>query len=183
MLMGIWPNSTGMVPDWSLTLIVQMVLIGCVSMSRGQEIGFRNAIFKNLCVCGTLKYFDFFEQMLRTCLKCVMADTRLLLDPGLSWSLIIYVNKYTVPLISGSKYVFIKAESVNLQWRRIFPYFQIEMMASASERVNLDAPIWDQNTFLGRLKYYAWVTDPRLSMVSNSKLFEAQTLVKQYRYE
>jgi len=29
-LMGIWPNSTEMVPGWSLTEIVQMVLIGCI---------------------------------------------------------------------------------------------------------------------------------------------------------
>jgi len=33
-LMGIWPNSTGMVPGWSLTEIVQMVLIGLISRSR-----------------------------------------------------------------------------------------------------------------------------------------------------
>jgi len=50
--MGIWPNSTGMVPRWSLTEIAQMVLIGCISMSlsRGQKIGFQNAIYKNLLV-------------------------------------------------------------------------------------------------------------------------------------
>jgi len=43
-LMGLWPNSTGMVPGWSPTKIVQMVLIGCRSRSQGQK----NAIFKNL---------------------------------------------------------------------------------------------------------------------------------------
>jgi len=48
-LMGIWPNPTGMVPGWSPTKIVQMVLIGC-SRSRGQNIGFHNAAFKNLLV-------------------------------------------------------------------------------------------------------------------------------------
>jgi len=46
--MGIGSNSTGMVPGWSLTEIVQMVLIGCISRSQGQTIGFQNAIFKNL---------------------------------------------------------------------------------------------------------------------------------------
>jgi len=45
--MGIWPNSTGMVPGWSPTKIVQMVLIGCISRSRGQLISFLNATFKN----------------------------------------------------------------------------------------------------------------------------------------
>jgi len=48
--MGILPNSTGMVPGWFPTEIVQMVLIGCISRSRGQKIGFQNAIFKNLLV-------------------------------------------------------------------------------------------------------------------------------------
>jgi len=48
--MGIWPNSTGMVPGWSLTKIVQMVLIGCICRSRDQKLGFQNAIFKNLLI-------------------------------------------------------------------------------------------------------------------------------------
>jgi len=48
--MGIWPISTGMVPGWSSTKIVQMVLIGCIRRSQGQKIGFQNAIFKNLLV-------------------------------------------------------------------------------------------------------------------------------------
>ena len=43
LLMGILPNSTGMVPGWSPTEIIQMVLIGW-----GQKLGFQNAIFKNL---------------------------------------------------------------------------------------------------------------------------------------
>jgi len=49
-LMGFWPNSTGMIPGWSPTKIVQMVLIGCISRSRGQTIGFQNANSKNLLV-------------------------------------------------------------------------------------------------------------------------------------
>ena len=48
--MGIWPNSRGMVPGWSPTKIVQMVLKGCISRSRGQKIGFLDATFKNLFV-------------------------------------------------------------------------------------------------------------------------------------
>jgi len=48
--MGIWPIVTGMIPGWSPTKIVQMVLIGCISSSRGQKLGFQNAIFKNLLV-------------------------------------------------------------------------------------------------------------------------------------
>ena len=48
LLMVIWPNSTGMVLGWSPTKIVQMVLIGWISRSRGQKIGLQIAIFKNL---------------------------------------------------------------------------------------------------------------------------------------
>ena len=46
--MGIWPNLTGLIPGWSPTKIVQMVLIGCISRSQSQKLGFQNAIFKNL---------------------------------------------------------------------------------------------------------------------------------------
>jgi len=48
--MRILPNSTRMVPGWPPTEIVQMVLIGCISRSRGQNIGFQNAIFNKLLV-------------------------------------------------------------------------------------------------------------------------------------
>lgn len=51
----------------------------------------------------------------------------------------------------------------------------------ADSRINLDKPIWDQNTFIGRLKYFTWVTDPRLSLSSKQSLLEAKTLVSQYR--
>lgn len=49
------------------------------------------------------------------------------------------------------------------------------------QRLDLDNPIWDQNTFMGRLKYFAWVTDPRLSLCSTSKLMEAKNLLQKYR--
>jgi len=54
-LMEVWPNSTGMVPGWSPTKIVKMVLIGCISRSWGHKIGFQNAIFKDLLVYENLK--------------------------------------------------------------------------------------------------------------------------------
>jgi len=43
-------NFTGMIPVWSPTKVVQMVLIGSISRLRGQKEGFQNAIFKNLLV-------------------------------------------------------------------------------------------------------------------------------------
>jgi len=48
LLIGFLSNFTGMVPGWSPTKVVQMVLIGCISMSRGQKTGFQNATIKNL---------------------------------------------------------------------------------------------------------------------------------------
>ena len=52
--MVIWPNSTGLVPGWSPTNIVQMVLIGCICRSRGQKIGCQPSIiriYKMQCTC------------------------------------------------------------------------------------------------------------------------------------
>jgi len=49
--MGIWPNSTGMVPGWTLTKIVQMVLIGCICRSWGQKNRFSKGNFqKSSCL-------------------------------------------------------------------------------------------------------------------------------------
>lgn len=52
---------------------------------------------------------------------------------------------------------------------------------SNSKRLNIDAPLWDQNTFIGRFKHFWWVTDPRTCFVSDEKLEEAKVLVNQYR--
>ena len=60
-------------------------------------------------------------------------------------------------------------------------FFRSVEMAS-SPRIDLDSPIWDQSTFMGRLKYFAWVTDPRLSMSSTSTLLGAKNLVYMYRF-
>jgi len=50
-LLGIWPNSKGMIPGLSRIKIVQMVLIGCISRSRGKKLGFQNAFFqKSSCL-------------------------------------------------------------------------------------------------------------------------------------
>ena len=64
--------------------------------------------------------------------------------------------------------------------KKILIFFRsVEM---ASPRIDLDSPIWDQSTFMGRLKYFAWVTDPRLSMSSTSTLLGAKHLVQMYRF-
>jgi len=44
--MGILPNSAGMIPGWSPTKIIQMVLIGCKSRSHGSILGLQKSCLK-----------------------------------------------------------------------------------------------------------------------------------------
>lgn len=48
-------------------------------------------------------------------------------------------------------------------------------------RINIDEPLWDQNSFIGRFKHFAWVTDPRTALASDESLNAAKLLVEQYR--
>lgn len=48
-------------------------------------------------------------------------------------------------------------------------------------RINVDQPLYDLNTFVGRFKHFAWMTDPRTCITSNEKLEEAKRLVEKYR--
>ncbi|KAL6435196.1 hypothetical protein ACFW04_005343 [Cataglyphis niger] len=50
-----------------------------------------------------------------------------------------------------------------------------------NERLDLDKPLWDLNTFVGRWKYFAWMTDFRTCIVSESELLAAKKLCEQYR--
>ncbi|KAF2893306.1 hypothetical protein ILUMI_12862 [Ignelater luminosus] len=49
------------------------------------------------------------------------------------------------------------------------------------ERLNIDAPLWDQSTFVGRFKHFLWVTDPRTCIEKEDVLDNAKVLVEQYR--
>ena len=51
-----------------------------------------------------------------------------------------------------------------------------------AERIDIDKPRWDQTTFLGRFKYYAWITDPRTVLASKQSLEDARDLLQKYRY-
>ncbi|XP_035825243.1 sideroflexin-2, partial [Aplysia californica] len=51
----------------------------------------------------------------------------------------------------------------------------------AGNRIDLNKSPFDQTTFLGRLKHYAWVTDPRLSFRSGQQLHDAKDLVEKYK--
>lgn len=45
---------------------------------------------------------------------------------------------------------------------------------------NLNEPIWDLSTFQGRLHYYAWITDARLTLTPTNTLHEYKELVEYY---
>ncbi|XP_061189018.1 sideroflexin-2-like [Saccostrea echinata] len=49
------------------------------------------------------------------------------------------------------------------------------------ERVDLSQPVWDLNTFSGRLQYYRWITNPLLSLHSEPALYSARDLIQKYR--
>ena len=50
-------------------------------------------------------------------------------------------------------------------------------------RINLNAPRYDQSTYLGRAKHFFTVTDPRNILRTAKELDEAKELLVKYRYE
>ncbi|XP_065210791.1 sideroflexin-1 [Planococcus citri] len=48
-------------------------------------------------------------------------------------------------------------------------------------RVNIDAPRWDQNTYIGRLKYFFNVTNPLYILKTDEDLNKAKELVDKYK--
>ena len=51
----------------------------------------------------------------------------------------------------------------------------------SEERIDVDAPLWDQSSFPGRFRHFAWMTNPLLSLAPSSRLEEAKALVSEYR--
>ncbi|KAJ7325149.1 hypothetical protein JRQ81_018169 [Phrynocephalus forsythii] len=54
-------------------------------------------------------------------------------------------------------------------------------MTASITTFNIDAPRWDQNTFMGRMKHFFNITDPRTLLVSEHELDLAKTLVESCR--
>ena len=48
------------------------------------------------------------------------------------------------------------------------------------DRIDVRKALWDQRTFLGRLKHFFWVTDYRTVVVPTRRLYEAKQLLEQY---
>lgn len=46
---------------------------------------------------------------------------------------------------------------------------------------DIDAPRWDQTTFMGRLKHFFNITDPLTALLPDARLDEAKALVESCR--
>jgi tricarboxylate carrier len=49
------------------------------------------------------------------------------------------------------------------------------------ERIDVDAPLWDQTSFYGRFRHFAWMSNPLNGLKSSTQLEEAKTLVVAYK--
>lgn len=49
------------------------------------------------------------------------------------------------------------------------------------QRLDLDKPLWDLNTFIGRWKHFAWMTDFRTCIATDKDLLAAKKLCEDYR--
>lgn len=48
-------------------------------------------------------------------------------------------------------------------------------------KIDINEPRWDQRTFVGRLKHFASITDPRFSLSSTKEIGEAKSLINDFR--
>lgn len=53
-----------------------------------------------------------------------------------------------------------------------------ELWTMALSSVDIDAPRWDQATFMGRLRHFFNITDCRTALLPDSRLDEAKALVE-----
>jgi len=50
-----------------------------------------------------------------------------------------------------------------------------------AQRIDVDAPLWDQSTFYGRFRHFAWMTNPLNGLVTTNQLESAKKLVMAYK--
>lgn len=53
--------------------------------------------------------------------------------------------------------------------------------SKSEDRIDVDKPLWDQNTYFGRWMHYAFITDCRTILVPESRLWEAKRLCEDYK--
>ncbi|KAL0269781.1 UNVERIFIED_CONTAM: hypothetical protein PYX00_007401 [Menopon gallinae] len=54
-------------------------------------------------------------------------------------------------------------------------------MSKEEKRIDITKPLWDQSTFFGRVRHFAFVTDPTTIFVTDAQLDKAKVLYEQYR--
>ena len=55
------------------------------------------------------------------------------------------------------------------------------MERATTSRIDVSQSPYDLTTFLGRLKHFAWVTDPRLTFISTKELEASKNLLQKYQ--
>lgn len=50
-----------------------------------------------------------------------------------------------------------------------------------NKKFDIDKPLWDQSTYTGRLKHFAFITDYRMIFVNDQKLREAKQFCDNYK--
>merc|ERR1712079_707298 len=66
-------------------------------------------------------------------------------------------------------------------WRLVNTPALIMGARTDTARIDLDTNPWDQDTFMGRFRYFAWMSNPMNGLVGNQTLVEAKQLLQQYR--
>ncbi|XP_012522170.2 sideroflexin-2-like [Monomorium pharaonis] len=56
-----------------------------------------------------------------------------------------------------------------------------DLGSESKSRIDIDNPLWSQDTYLGRWKHYAFITDCRTVIVPKSELWEAKKLCEDYK--
>ncbi|XP_076294601.1 sideroflexin-2-like [Lasioglossum baleicum] len=49
------------------------------------------------------------------------------------------------------------------------------------DKIDIDQPLWDQSTYIGRWKHYAFISDTRIVFVPTQRLLEAKQLCEDYK--
>lgn len=49
------------------------------------------------------------------------------------------------------------------------------------ERIDITQPLWDQSTFVGRFRHFAFISNPLLSLASEEELHQAKDLYLKYK--
>ncbi|KAJ0183109.1 hypothetical protein K1T71_001085 [Dendrolimus kikuchii] len=55
------------------------------------------------------------------------------------------------------------------------------MTMSVEKRIDITKPLWDQSTFMGRFRHFAFISNPLLSLVPEKELYEAKELYLKYK--